>query len=113
MYGNYDGQRQYPEFDLYLGVNKWRTVKLEDSNSTKTMEIIHVPQSDYIHVCLVKTGPWTPFISVLELRLMNRDTYATQSGSLELFARLDCGALSNDLFRYELIFSHYNLFQMS
>ncbi|PON47847.1 Mitogen-activated protein kinase kinase kinase [Parasponia andersonii] len=95
MYGNHDAQSQYPEFDLYLGVNKWRTVKLEDSNNSRTFEIIHVPQSDYIYVCLVKTGPWTPLISALELRLMNNDTYVTQSGSLELYTRLDCGASSS------------------
>lgn len=91
MYGNYDGTSRFPEFDLYLGVNKWRTVKLTDSSNITTFEIIHVLQSDYVHVCLVNTDSGTPFISVLELRILNDGTYVTQSGSLELFARLDCG----------------------
>ena len=104
MYGNYDGLGQSPEFDLYLGVNKWKTVKLGDDNSTKIMEIMHVLSSDYIDVCLVKTGFSTPFISVLELRPLIDGTYVAQSGSLELFSRLDCGLKSEPFVRYELSF---------
>uniref|UniRef100_A0A803NZA6 non-specific serine/threonine protein kinase n=1 Tax=Cannabis sativa TaxID=3483 RepID=A0A803NZA6_CANSA len=95
MYGNYDGLSQNPEFDLYLGVNKWRTVKVENPTKSIEHEIIHVSQSDYISVCLVKTGEGTPFISALELRLMNENTYVSQTGTLDLFARVDCGASSD------------------
>lgn len=104
MYGNYDAKSQPPEFDLYLGVNKWKTVKLEDAYNLTPYEIIHVLQSDYIHVCLVNTGSGTPFISALELRLLNKGSYVTQSGSLELFARVDCG-LSPKKFLRSVIFS--------
>lgn len=99
MYGNYDGTSQFPEFDLYLGVNKWSTVKLNDSSNLTTFEIIHVLQSDYIHVCFVNTDSGTPFISVLELRILNDGTYVTESGSLELFARLDSGLSLNKVVR--------------
>lgn len=99
MYGNYDANNQFPVFDLYLGGNKWNTVKVKDAGSLITMEIIHVPQSDYIFVCLVNTLSGTPFISTLELRLLNNDSYIAPSGSLELFARLDCGLSPNKLVR--------------
>ncbi|XP_062087601.1 putative leucine-rich repeat receptor-like serine/threonine-protein kinase At2g19230 [Humulus lupulus] len=101
MYGNYDELNQNPEFDLYLGVNKWKTVKVANPNKTIDVEIIHVSQSDYIFVCLVKTGVYTPFISALELRLVNDNIYVTQSGALDLLARLDCGASPNNSVRYK------------
>ncbi|KAF3555492.1 hypothetical protein F2Q69_00016886 [Brassica cretica] len=41
LYGNYDGLNDGPEFDLYLGPNKWTKVDL--SFSSKTEEIIHIP----------------------------------------------------------------------
>lgn len=95
MYGNYDTNGQPPEFDLYLGVDRWNSVKLEDASSIITMEVIHVPSSDYIYVCLVNTGSGTPFISALELRLLNNNTYVTKSGSLELYNRVDFGSTKN------------------
>ncbi|KAL5575492.1 hypothetical protein UlMin_017191 [Ulmus minor] len=99
-YGNYDGGNKLPEFDLYLGVNKWFTVKVKGSDSFISEEIIHVPQSDYLYVCLVNTNSGTPFISALELRLLDSDIYVTQSGSLELFARSNCGSAPDDIVRY-------------
>ncbi|VVB00521.1 unnamed protein product [Arabis nemorensis] len=51
-------------------------------------EIIHVLTQERLQVCLVKTGPTTPFISSLELRPLKNNTYVTQSGSLNLFARV-------------------------
>ncbi|KAF2597115.1 hypothetical protein F2Q68_00007810 [Brassica cretica] len=50
-------------------------------------EIIHIPTSNKLQVCLVKTGPTTPLISTLEVRPMGNDSYSTQSGSLNLFFR--------------------------
>lgn len=91
MYGNYDAKAQIPEFDLYLGVNRWGSVKLEKADSILTKEIIHTPSLDYIHICLANTGLGTPFISALELRFLKNGTYLTESGSLELQYRLDCG----------------------
>ncbi|KAL5576819.1 hypothetical protein UlMin_018518 [Ulmus minor] len=102
MYGNYDDENQFPQFDLYLGTNKWDTVKVTDSDTKITMEIIHVPQSDYLYVCLVNTNSGTPFISVLESRLLNSDTYVTQSGvSLALSVRLNCGFSTSQTVRYK------------
>ncbi|XP_075636014.1 LRR receptor-like serine/threonine-protein kinase IOS1 [Castanea sativa] len=101
MYGNYDGQGQVPDFDLYLGANMWDSVKLGQPSDIIYKEIIHVSSQNYIHVCLVNTGSGTPFISALELRPLGNDIYVTQSGSLALLTRWDTGATTNQTIRYK------------
>uniref|UniRef100_A0A2N9HJ17 Protein kinase domain-containing protein n=1 Tax=Fagus sylvatica TaxID=28930 RepID=A0A2N9HJ17_FAGSY len=64
MYGNYDAKGKTPTFDLYLGVNRWDTVVVTDGSSNGT-----------------------PFISVLEVRPLNNNTYIAESGSLDLYGR--------------------------
>ncbi|KAJ6348350.1 hypothetical protein OIU76_004758 [Salix suchowensis] len=71
LYGNYDELDDVPRFDLYLGVNWWATVTLFDASDRFTTEIVHLLSSDSIDICLVNTGFGTPFISVLELRLLD------------------------------------------
>ncbi|CAH2036434.1 unnamed protein product, partial [Thlaspi arvense] len=88
VYGNYDGLNQIPRFDLHVGPNKWTSVVLEGVGNTKICEIIHVLAQDRLQVCLVKTGRTTPFISLLELRPLNNNSYVTQSGSLMTFNRI-------------------------
>ncbi|WZZ69984.1 hypothetical protein YC2023_081354 [Brassica napus] len=88
MYGNYDGQHKTPEFDLYLGVNLWES-------------IIHTLGSDHVQVCLVDKGRGTPFMSVLELRLLKNDMYETPHDKLMLIARRDVGSISNISVRYK------------
>ncbi|AAF99860.1 Putative protein kinase [Arabidopsis thaliana] len=88
VYGNYDGLNQMPKFDLHIGPNKWTSVILEGVANATIFEIIHVLTQDRLQVCLVKTGQTTPFISSLELRPLNNDTYVTQGGSLMSFARI-------------------------
>ncbi|ESQ30280.1 hypothetical protein EUTSA_v10011309mg [Eutrema salsugineum] len=100
MYGNYDSRNEVPEFDLHLGPNKWDTVKLESPLQTVTKEIIHQVLEDTLQVCLVNTGNGMPFISVLELRPLLNSSYVAQSGSLQLFQRLDFGSSRNVTVRY-------------
>ncbi|XP_010500785.1 PREDICTED: probable LRR receptor-like serine/threonine-protein kinase At1g51860 [Camelina sativa] len=88
VYGNYDGLNQIPMFDLYIGPNKWTSVTLDGVANATIFEMIHVLPQDRLQVCLVKTGETTPFISALELRLLDNNTYVTQSGSLMSFARI-------------------------
>lgn len=99
MYGNYDGLNNAPQFDIYLGVNIWDTIKLDNGSSTVTTEIISVPSTNFIFVCLFNTGHGTPLISSLELRLLNSSTYTTLSPSDEslivLQQRLDVGSTTN------------------
>ncbi|XP_035547459.1 putative leucine-rich repeat receptor-like serine/threonine-protein kinase At2g19230 [Juglans regia] len=90
LYGNYDGKNQHPEFDLYLGVNKWSTV---NSTVATNYEIIHLLSTDYIDVCLVNTGQGVPFISALELRPLDNSIYPiTAGGALVLHDRRDFGS---------------------
>ncbi|VVB16617.1 unnamed protein product [Arabis nemorensis] len=88
IYGNYDGFDISPNFDLYLGPNLWATVDLYRQENGTTEEMLHIPTSDLLQICLVKTGPTTPIISTLEIRPMGNDTYITKSGSLRLHTRL-------------------------
>ena len=92
MYGNYDSKNQLPIFKLYLGVDEWTTVNIRNATSIYRKEIIHIPITDYIDVCLVNAGWGTPFISVLELRQLNDSIYSpTEPGSLLLYNRWDFG----------------------
>ncbi|KAJ4717982.1 Mitogen-activated protein kinase kinase kinase [Melia azedarach] len=103
MYGNYDGQGNVPQFDLYLGVNVWDTVKLDNVSSTVTTEIIHFSSTDYLHVCHVNKGLGIPFISSLELRFLKNATYETETlyEPLVLLRRYDFGSTTNQSFRYK------------
>ncbi|CAH8359607.1 unnamed protein product [Eruca vesicaria subsp. sativa] len=101
MYGNYDGLGKAPEFDLYLGVNLWDSVALDNATTIVTKEIIYTLRSDHVHVCLVDKDKGTPFMSVLELRLLRSDIYETPYDSIMLYRRWDLGALENRPFRYK------------
>nr|XP_048319484.1 probable LRR receptor-like serine/threonine-protein kinase At1g05700 [Ziziphus jujuba var. spinosa] len=101
MYGNYDSKDTIPAFDLYLGANKWDSVKLDNASSITVMEIMHIPSSNYVFVCLLNTGYGTPFISALELRHLTNNTYRTPSESLVLYRRLDMGTITNKSIRYK------------
>lgn len=98
MYGDYDGTDTVPEFDLYIGANKWGSVRLDDSSTRKTMEIIHIPKSDFLFVCVVNTGHGTPFVSALELRPLQNSTYAPTRASV-LYRRIDVGSRTNKSIR--------------
>ncbi|XP_057504714.1 probable LRR receptor-like serine/threonine-protein kinase At1g05700 isoform X2 [Actinidia eriantha] len=93
MYGNYDSQNSPPTFDLHLGTDLWTSVTFgSDYTHVVRPEIIYIPTTGYIDVCLVNTNKGVPFISALELRLLNNDIYKTQSGSaLQNWERNDYG----------------------
>ncbi|KAB2612917.1 LRR receptor-like serine/threonine-protein kinase [Pyrus ussuriensis x Pyrus communis] len=87
LFGNYDGQDEVPEFEIHLGPNLWDTVQPE----AQTIELIHVPPRNYVHVCLVNTGSGVPFISDIVLRPLTDASYNTVKGSLSLIWRRDIG----------------------
>ncbi|PWA87672.1 leucine-rich repeat transmembrane protein kinase protein [Artemisia annua] len=89
-YGNYDSKGQPPQFDLYLGSDLWSTIRF-NAMLPVNYEIIHLTSSDYIYVCLVNIGLGTPFISALELRLLDSSMYANQLQSLITFNRVNYG----------------------
>ncbi|KAL5755891.1 hypothetical protein ACOSQ2_020637 [Xanthoceras sorbifolium] len=101
MYGDFDDPDNLPEFDLYVGVNKWDTLKFANASHVVIKEIIHSPLADDIYVCLLNTGKGTPFISTLELRHFHNSIYRTQSGALDLYRRLDFGSTTNQVIRFK------------
>jgi len=101
VYGNYDGRDTGPKFDLYLGPNPWATIDLAKQVNGTRPEIMHIPTSNKLQVCLVKTGETTPLISVLEVRPMGSGTYLTKSGSLKLYYR-EYFSKSDSSLRYQL-----------
>ncbi|KAH0763191.1 hypothetical protein KY290_019264 [Solanum tuberosum] len=102
LYGNYDGKSQLViNFDLHLGVDFWTTIQIVNASVPLYGEIIHILSSDFVQVCLVNKDRGTPFISALELRLLNTTIYKTTSGSLQTFVRLDLGSTATQLVRYQ------------
>ncbi|XP_073006812.1 putative leucine-rich repeat receptor-like protein kinase At2g19210 [Typha latifolia] len=102
MYGNYDGLNKLPIFDLYIGVNFWKTVNISAADSGKIVEVITVAQADQLYVCLVNTGLGTPFISGLELRPLKTSLYpaANATQNLVYYVRLNMGPTDNTRIRY-------------
>ncbi|GJR87592.1 leucine-rich repeat transmembrane protein kinase protein, partial [Tanacetum coccineum] len=81
-------QGQPPKFDLYLGPDHWDTV---DFTVSMDHEIIHLASTDYIYVCLVNIGLGNPFISALELRILDSNMYGNRLESMVLSARTNFG----------------------
>ncbi|KAL3719706.1 hypothetical protein ACJRO7_004652 [Eucalyptus globulus] len=90
-YGDYDGKNQIPVFDLHIDVNYWTTV---NSSSWIYEEIIYTPSRDYIQVCLVNTGSGVPFLSALDLRLLDNSTYQLDAGALVTRWRYNLGSMN-------------------
>lgn len=87
VYGNYDGLNLDPNFDVYIGPNKWTRIDLEGNQNGTREELIYKAKSNSLDICLVKTGITVPLISAIEIRPLRNDTYVTQSGSLGLSFR--------------------------
>ncbi|KAL9662905.1 hypothetical protein QQ045_027740 [Rhodiola kirilowii] len=101
MYGNYDLRNQIPEFDLYIGVNLWTAIKIDDISSVTTVEMIHLTRSGVTSVCLVNKGSGTPFISVLETRILDDTVYVlAANGSINLVTRANMVSGSKIRYRY-------------
>ncbi|CAJ1951039.1 unnamed protein product [Sphenostylis stenocarpa] len=102
FYGNYDGLNKPPQFDLHLGANLWDTVRFDNASLSTIKEIIYTPSLDYISPCLVNTGSGIPFISAIELRTLDRNSYSTALGeSLAYIWRYDFGSITNLEYRYK------------
>ncbi|KAF6985712.1 hypothetical protein CFC21_003539 [Triticum aestivum] len=101
-YSNYDGLNKLPIFDLYLGVNLWRTVNITRAEWTVLAEVMAVIPDESVQVCLVNIGSGTPFISSLSLRPLENTMYqqvnATQG--LGLVDRRNMGGAGSYPIRY-------------
>ncbi|OEL13014.1 Receptor-like protein kinase [Dichanthelium oligosanthes] len=103
LYGNYDGLRRSPVFDLYIGVNFWGTMNVSSPNVAVTLEAIVVVPGDVVQICLLNTGSGTPFISSLDLRPLKSTVYpqANATRGLLLLGRWNFGPTdATDLVRY-------------
>ncbi|RWR78139.1 putative LRR receptor-like serine/threonine-protein kinase isoform X3 [Cinnamomum micranthum f. kanehirae] len=89
MYGDYDGLNKPPQFDVYVGVNLWYVKLPSTADEYWRNEIIFYATTDYISVCLVTIGHGIPYISTLELRLLDNSIYqaANESQLLQLYSR--------------------------
>uniref|UniRef100_A0A0E0I941 Protein kinase domain-containing protein n=1 Tax=Oryza nivara TaxID=4536 RepID=A0A0E0I941_ORYNI len=93
FYRNYDGQDSSStlQFDLYLGVDRWTTVK---ADSDSWFEALFVAWASWTPVCLMRTSPKsTPFVSSVELRTLGSDVYPdlTANESMSLAERFNMG----------------------
>lgn len=103
MYSNSSDREVLPEFDLYLGVNPWTSVMAANvSRRPWWTEIIMIASKDYVDICLLrKKGFGDPFISSLELRLLEMDMYYVQSTeqAILLQQRIDAGSETGRIIR--------------
>ncbi|KAJ3678556.1 hypothetical protein LUZ60_002359 [Juncus effusus] len=110
LYGNYDGMSRAGsgkkfQFELYLGVNFWKIISIEDDDSLYIAEIITLASTDYFMVCLINTGDGTPFISALELRRINDTALyreVNSSYALVYSERYNLGYPVDDVVRYPI-----------
>ncbi|KAK1576046.1 hypothetical protein Q3G72_010427 [Acer saccharum] len=73
------------------------SLELSDASTIVSKEIIHVPPTNYVDICLGNKGSGTPFISSLELRPLVNSSYLSNLGtSLLLYSRLDVGSTAED-----------------
>ncbi|KAL4625123.1 hypothetical protein ACB092_05G001400 [Castanea dentata] len=77
-YGNYDNRIKFQ-------------MDLDRVDITYLADIIHVPTSDIIYVCLINTGFGIPFISVLKLRPLYKSLYPFDFGALTTGRRFNLG----------------------
>ncbi|WOL14613.1 hypothetical protein Cni_G23393 [Canna indica] len=104
LYGNYDNKNNpWVQFDLYLGVNLWKTLNLtNDPGAFIFTESVSVATSDVMSVCLVNTGYGTPFISGLDVRSIPSTLYpqVNASRSLVLLDRANMAPTGISFIRY-------------
>ncbi|KAL7180315.1 hypothetical protein ACSBR1_043515 [Camellia fascicularis] len=108
LYGNYDGKKNRPRFDMYIGVNLWDRVQFLDDSEVVTKEIMYVASTNYIHVCVIDMGLGTPFISALELKHLNNSIYKSQSGGMVPYERKYMGSYGEYIDELGRIWTPYN-----
>ncbi|XP_021303599.1 putative leucine-rich repeat receptor-like protein kinase At2g19210 [Sorghum bicolor] len=93
MYGDYDGLRRPPVFEVYVGVNFLSTVNVSEPGVPEMLEAIVVVPDSFLQLCLVNIGSGTPFVSTLELRPLKTRFYpqANATHGLALVGRANFG----------------------
>ena len=107
LYGNFDNNNVYPQFDISLGATRWATVVISDASTIEYQELIFLATEPTISVCLSNATTGQPFISTLELRQFNGSIYMTQFENeffLSVSARINFGADGDTPIRYASLF---------
>ncbi|XAR50987.1 Non-specific serine/threonine protein kinase [Bertholletia excelsa] len=103
LYGNFDNNNVYPEFDVSLGATHWATIVFWDADTIVVQELIFLALDPTVSVCLSNATTGQPFISTLELRQFNGSMYLTSFENqfyLRVSARINFGAESEAPVRY-------------
>ncbi|URE45731.1 Leucine-rich repeat receptor-like protein kinase [Musa troglodytarum] len=101
MYGNYDGKKRIPQFDIYIGVNLWDSFEFTSASKVYGSETMIIASADFISVCLVGIGDGAPFISSLELRPLGGLYNVLNTSNFFLKpVRYDLGSLTDRSIRY-------------
>ncbi|XLR43007.1 hypothetical protein HN51_027043 [Arachis hypogaea] len=99
LYGNYDGLNKLPQFEVHFGTNLWDTLKFSDASVSIYRELVYSATRDYVDICLVNIGTGTPFISAIELRIIEKNN-GPSSYSVARLKGLDLGSKNNSTCRY-------------
>ncbi|KMZ66138.1 hypothetical protein ZOSMA_2G01500 [Zostera marina] len=101
LYANYDGLNRLPQFDLYLDINLWKSIKFKVTIFYFT-EILAFASRKWMFVCLVNIDLGTPFISSLELRPLDDDMYplVMPNQTSVFFRRINIQPIKNEILRY-------------
>ncbi|KAL3717248.1 hypothetical protein ACJRO7_008780 [Eucalyptus globulus] len=103
LYGDFDSNNVYPNFEISLGPTFWSTIVISDASTIEVRELIFFASDPTISVCLSNATTGYPFISTLELRQFNGSMYFTGFENqfyLSTSARINFGAESEEPVRY-------------
>ncbi|KAJ6353974.1 hypothetical protein OIU76_002910 [Salix suchowensis] len=101
FYGNYDKKSSPPSFDLLLDGNYWSTVNTTLDNEPVIYEVMYFVKSDTTSICLAQTQPnQFPFISALEVRILDSKMYAIVDPNYALYVRARVAYGANSTVRF-------------
>ncbi|KAK3433480.1 hypothetical protein EUGRSUZ_D01371 [Eucalyptus grandis] len=103
LYGNFDSNNVYPNFEISLGPTFWSKIVISNASTIEVRELIFLTSDPTISVCLSNATMGNPFISTLELRQIGASMYSTGFENqfyLSTSARINFGAESEEPVRY-------------
>ncbi|CAN6462023.1 unnamed protein product [Victoria cruziana] len=102
FYGNYDGSKSSPQFDVYVE-NAFVETVFTSMTDWQAYELIVKARKSYLTLCLCKTNEHdNPFISAIELRVIPDEIYPVVDATLALrmLERSNFGARNGEFYRY-------------
>ncbi|KAI3945402.1 hypothetical protein MKX01_017247 [Papaver californicum] len=100
-YGNYDSKSTPPTFDLQFNGNKWEQIATTMEDIIYSEVVFSLNNTNNINVCLAQTEPDnTPFISALEVRSLDSDTYGYIPSDYPVFFQFRYAFGTNKTTRY-------------